>query len=219
MPQKKCPISRATPRAANSLTSSKRCSASRPNSTSNTDLTTEDEASIEQVLPQEQLQAFRGVYLETAQRLKDKQDNGDDSASLAVQQLDFEFVLFASAVIDYDYIMSLLARYTQAKPGKQTMSREVLIGLIASDAKFMDEREEIADYIKTLQVGQALSEKESRSGYESFKTTKNIHQLANLATKQGPPSAPVPFGCELSSPAPARPAGRSTVSRRRSCAA
>jgi len=154
-----------------------------------TDLTPENAASIEQVLPQEQLQAFRGVYLETAQRLKAQQDKGDDSASPAVQQLDFEFVLFASAVIDYDYIMALIARYTQAKPGKQTMSRDELIGLIASDAKFMDERAEIADYIKTLQVGEALSEKEIRQGYESFKAAKNARQLADLASKHGLASA------------------------------
>jgi type I restriction enzyme R subunit len=35
-----------------------------------TDLTTENTDTIEQVLPQEQLQAFCGVYLETAQSLK-----------------------------------------------------------------------------------------------------------------------------------------------------
>ena len=81
-----------------------------------TDLTEENAATIEQVLPQEQLQAFRGVYLEMAQRLKAQQDKGVDSPE--VQQLDFEFVLFASAIIDYDYIMALIARYTQGKPGQ-----------------------------------------------------------------------------------------------------
>lgn len=30
-----------------------------------------------------------------------------------IQQLDFEFVLFASTVIDYDYIMNLIADSTQ----------------------------------------------------------------------------------------------------------
>jgi type I restriction enzyme R subunit len=34
-----------------------------------------------------------------------------------VDQLDFEFVLFASAVIDYDYIMGLMARYSQQGAG------------------------------------------------------------------------------------------------------
>ena len=71
------------------------------------------------------------------------------SRQTPVQQLDFEFVLFASAVIDYDYIMALIARSTQ-EPGKQKMTRAQLIGLIRSDAKFMDEREDIAAYINNL---------------------------------------------------------------------
>ena len=39
-------------------------------------------------------------------------------------------VLFASAVIDYDYIMGLIARFSAKAPGKATMSREELIGTI-----------------------------------------------------------------------------------------
>ena len=42
-----------------------------------TDLTDENKAAIEQVLPKEELNAFRGVYLETAQRLKEQQGKGD----------------------------------------------------------------------------------------------------------------------------------------------
>ncbi len=45
-----------------------------------TDLTEENETAIEQVLPKEELHAFRGVYLETAQRLKEQQRKGDDQA-------------------------------------------------------------------------------------------------------------------------------------------
>jgi type I restriction enzyme, R subunit len=150
-----------------------------------TDLTPKHAAIIAQVIPQEQLQGFRGMYLETAQRLKAQQNNGDDVASPEVQQLDFEFVLFASAVIDYDYIMGLLARYTQEKPGKQKMSRDQLIGLIQSDAKFMGDREDIAAYISTLQVGKGLDEKAIREGYEAFKTEKSTRELAEIAAKHG----------------------------------
>ena len=102
-----------------------------------------------------------------------------------VDQLDFEFVLFASAVIDYDYIMGLIARYSEATPGKQTMSREELIGLIQSDAKFMDEREDIAAYINTLKAGEGLSEKTIRDGYSRFKAEKNAAELAGIAGKHG----------------------------------
>ncbi|MEQ1916614.1 MAG: type I restriction endonuclease subunit R, partial [Gallionella sp.] len=98
-----------------------------------TDLTPEHTASLAEVMPEDQLKAFRGVYLETAQRLKDKQKKGGE-ADEPVQQLDFEFVLFASAVVDYDYIMGLIANFSLGT-AKQSMSREALVGLIAADAK------------------------------------------------------------------------------------
>ncbi|MFO3210886.1 type I restriction endonuclease subunit R [Legionella pneumophila serogroup 2] len=150
-----------------------------------TDLNEEQQQVIEQVLPKEQLQGFKSVYLETAQRLKSELDKSDGKPSVELEQLDFEFVLFASAIIDYDYIMTLIAQYSQQKPGKQKMSREQLIGLIQSDAKFMDEREDITAYINSLKVGEGLSEKEIREGYETFKEEKNLKLLAAIADKHG----------------------------------
>jgi type I restriction enzyme R subunit len=88
-------------------------------------------------------------------------------------------------VIDYDYIMGLLARYTQEQPGKQKMTHDELIGLILSDAKFMDDREDIRAYINTLQVGKGLDEKAIRQGYERFKAEKSARELADIATKHG----------------------------------
>jgi len=149
-----------------------------------TDLTPENAASIERVIPQELLQGFRGVYMETALRLKAQQDKGSGTDTL-VQQLDFEFVLFASAVIDYDYIMTLIARYSQLTPDKQQMSRAQLVGLIQSDAKFIDTRDDIAAYIDTLRAGEALNEKEIRHGYETFKAENSARQLAEIAEKHG----------------------------------
>ena len=117
-----------------------------------TDLTDEQREQIHQVLPKDDLRAFRGVYLETAQRLKEQQGTSgrDDEPA---NQLDFEFVLFASAVIDYDYIMKLIAKYSGQDPKKLTISRKQLIGLIQSDAKFLDEREEITEYVRSLKEG------------------------------------------------------------------
>jgi type I restriction enzyme R subunit len=149
-----------------------------------TDLSDEQKAQIKQIAPPDTLQGFRGVYLETAQRLKEIQDKQGDAASLEVQQLDFEFVLFASAVVDYDYIMSLIARYSQ-KPGKLTLKRDQLISLIQSDAKFIDEREDISEYIRSLEANQPLDEKEIRVGYERFKAEKKTRKLAAIAGKHG----------------------------------
>lgn len=149
-----------------------------------TDLTDDNAAAIEHILPKENLLGFRGAYLETAQRLKAQQGKGSDKpAPGGVDQLDFEFVLFASALIDYDYIMGLISRFSQQTPGKQKMSREQLIGLIQSDAKFMNEREDIAAYIATLKAGEGLSEKAIRDGYTRFKAEKEAAELATIAAK------------------------------------
>lgn len=148
-----------------------------------TDLTPVNKASIEQILSKDQLQGFKGVYIDTAQRLKEKQDTGGDMNEPAVQQLDFEFVLFASSIIDYDYIMMLIARYSSQTPGKQKMSREQLIGLIQADAKFIDERDDLAEYISTLEVGKALDENAIRAGFDSFKAEKHAKALADIAAK------------------------------------
>ncbi|GAP37830.1 type I restriction-modification system, restriction subunit R [Piscinibacter sakaiensis] len=157
-----------------------------------TDLTTDNAAAIEAILPREDLQAFRGVYLDTAQRLKAQQgktlpDTDDKTGADEVDQLDFEFVLFASAVIDYDYIMGLMSRFTQQGTGgsKLKMSREQLIGIIAADAKFMNERDDIAAYINTLKAGEGLSETAIREGYLRFKKERDSAELAAIATRHG----------------------------------
>ena len=154
-----------------------------------TDLTAEQEQTIQTILPQDDLTAFRGQYLETAQRLREQREKrgetpGEKTAP-AVEQLDFEFVLFASAMIDYDYIMKLITDF-QAKPaGKATMSREQLIGLIAADSKFLDERDAITEYVRGLKAGEGLDEAAIRAGYQRFKDEKHVAELAEKAQKHG----------------------------------
>ena len=60
-----------------------------------------------------------------------------------------------------------------------TMNREQLIGLIQDDAKF------IAEYIRSLPVGQAPDEKEIRAGYERSKADKKTRELTAIAAKHG----------------------------------
>ncbi|NDR55689.1 type I restriction endonuclease subunit R [Aliiruegeria sabulilitoris] len=153
-----------------------------------TDITDEQREQIEQTLPKDELRAFRGVYLETAQRLKEQQGKpgGDgEPTNPDVDQLDFEFVLFASAVIDYDYIMKLIAKYSGQDPKKVKISRDQLIGLIQSDAKFLDEREEITEYVRSLTEGEALDEAAIRNGYEQFKARKQRTEIEELSQAHG----------------------------------
>ena len=150
-----------------------------------TDLTEEQKQKIDSLIPQDRLREFRSSYIETAKQLKERQQKEGDEAPPEIQDLDFELVLFASSVIDYDYIMELIARFTQDKPSKQKVTREQLIGLLSSTANLMDEREDITAYIKTLEVGKGMTEQGIRQGYQKFKEERNNQELAEIAAKNG----------------------------------
>jgi len=135
----------------------------------------------------EYYEVFKKLRAE-GQRLKEQQGTpGKDGepAHAEVDQLDFEFVLFASAVIDYDYIMKLIAKYSGQDPKRLTISREQLIGLIQSDAKFLNEREEITEYVRSLKEGEGLDEAAIRAGYEQFKAAKQDKEIEGLAQVHG----------------------------------
>lgn len=148
-----------------------------------TDLKAEEITQIETLLPNAEHRSFKSAYLETAKGLKELQDIKE--ADPTVQQLDFEFVLFASATIDYDYIMALIARSTHQKPGKEKMSKEQIINLLASDAKLMEEREDITDYINGLDISKGRTVQEIEEGYKTFKEEKQNKELAATAKKHG----------------------------------
>ncbi len=149
-----------------------------------TDLDDTQKETINTLLPEDDLRTLRGAYLETAQRLKAQQAKGSDNPDDPVQQLEFELVLFASAVIDYDYIMGLIAKSTDSdKPGKHKMSRQQLIELISASANLMDERDDIVEYISMLPTDKSLNEKAIRDGYQQFKAEKSARELAAIADK------------------------------------
>ena len=153
-----------------------------------TDLSDAQQAQIEQRLPDETHRGFKGQYLEIARRLGPGRGGDTGGPSLTpdnTEQIEFEFVLFSSALIDYDYIISLVARFSQEKPGKQTMSREQLINLLSASSNLMDERDDIIAYINTLQAGQGLSEDSIRDGYQAFRAQQADDALAAIADKHG----------------------------------
>ncbi len=147
-----------------------------------TELKNEELEAIEEAMPNDTLRAFKSMYLETAKQLQNKRDKGDE-VSDEVEQLDFEFVLFASALIDYDYIMNLVSQYASAEPKKQESRKEQLINLLKSNANLLDEKEDIIDYINSLEVGKASDEQSIKKGYEAFRSAKNTKELNAIAEK------------------------------------
>jgi len=150
-----------------------------------TDLDETQQAKIEAILPKEKLQEFRSSYIETAKQLRTIQQKEGDSAAPEVQQLDFEFVLFASAIIDYDYIMNLIADSTQKKPAKQKMTKSQVISLLSSNANLMEEQEDLTEYINGLDWNSGQDVETLRKGYDKFKDDKYNKELADLANKNG----------------------------------
>ena len=150
-----------------------------------TDINEEQQAKIETILPKETLQEFRSSYIETAKQLREIQQKGGDDTPPEIQQLDFEFVLFASAVIDYDYIMSLIADSTQQKPAKQKMTKGQVISLLSSNTNLMDEQEDLTEYINGLDWNSGQDVETLRKGYDTFKDDKYNKELAAIAHQHG----------------------------------
>ena len=150
-----------------------------------TDLDAPAQQQLEALLPNDELRAFRGQYLETAKRLRDQQGRGGTPDNPAGQQLDFEFVLFASAVIDYDYIMGLMAASTAQGPKKQKLTRAQIMALLGSSANLMDEADELSAYFAELPTDRGFSEAEIRTGFAAFKQQQAAAAQAALAGRHG----------------------------------
>lgn len=130
----------------------------------------------------EEMRAFRGAYLDIAKQLKAERERSDKTVAPEIEDLDFEFVLFASALIDYDYIMELIARYV-GQPSVMKMTKEQLVNLICSSSNLLDEREDIIDYIDDLDAKgvNGKTEQEIEQGYELFKKEKFSRAVSSIA--------------------------------------
>ena len=150
-----------------------------------TDLDEEQKETIEAALPKDTYQEFKTSYLETAKEFKKRQEKEGNNAPEDIQQLDFEFVLFASAVIDYDYIMRLIADSTQQKKSKQKMTKAQVISLLKSNSNLMDEEEDLTAYIGQIDWSVGQTAEELKQNYETFKIEKYDEELAAIAHKHG----------------------------------
>ncbi len=150
-----------------------------------TDLDEAQKETIEAVLPKDTFQEFKSSYLETAKEFRKRQEKEGEHTPEDIQQLDFEFVLFASAVIDYDYIMSLIADSTQQKPSKQKMTKAQVISLLKSNSNLMDEEEDLTDYINQVDWSKGQTVDELKQNFETFKVEKYDKELAKMANDHG----------------------------------
>ncbi len=144
-----------------------------------TDLSEEEKQTIETIMPFDMLRSHKAHYIETVKRLKEGQNKPDNPN----YNEDYELYLFASDIIDYDYIMGLIANYTFKSKKRNKMTKEQLISIVSSDAKFADELETIKDYVDTLEIGSNLSIEEVKIGYEKLRDNLMSHQITQIALK------------------------------------
>jgi len=149
------------------------------------DMPEELQAAIEEAMPEDTLQQFRTAYLDLARRTrsdeghsKEYDDEDDDH--------DFELSLFSSALVDYDYIMKLLARYTDTHFEKVKITKEQLLEILSGSVDLMNERDYLKAFIEEeLEKGSGLSETEIRQRYQAYKDKRFNQKIAALAKEYG----------------------------------
>jgi type I restriction enzyme R subunit len=73
----------------------------------------------------------------------------------------------------------------QKTSGKEKMTRDQLVSLIASDAQFADQRDLLEKYIRQLDLGKGRTKEEILEGYEAFKSEEESRELNKIASTHG----------------------------------
>lgn len=146
------------------------------------DLPEDLKTAIETAMPEDTLQQFRTAYLDLARRRRN--EKGTQAKEEPEDEPDFELSLFSSALVDYDYIMKLLAKYTDTHFEKVKITKEQLLEILSSSVDLMNER----DYLKTfiedeLQKGSGVSEAEIRDCYKAYKDKMLNQKIISFADK------------------------------------
>jgi type I restriction enzyme R subunit len=88
-------------------------------------------------------------------------------------------------VIDYDYIMNLIADSTQQKPSRQKITRAQVISLLKSNSNLMEEEEDLTDFIDHVDWSVGQTAEELKQNFETFKVEKYDKELAAIANTHG----------------------------------
>ena len=148
------------------------------------DLPEELKTAIEAAMPEDTLQQFRTAYLDLARRRRN--EKGHQAKDIPDEEPDFELSLFSSALVDYDYIMKLLAKYTDTHFEKVKITKEQLLEILSSSVDLMNERDYLKAFIEDeLQKGSGVSEAEIRERYKAYKDKRFNQQIAALSREYG----------------------------------
>lgn len=148
------------------------------------DMPEEMKDAIETAMPGDTLQQFRTAYLDLARRRRN--EKGSQAKEDPEDEPDFELSLFSSTLVDYDYIMKLLAKYTDTHFEKVKITKEQLLDILSGSVDLMNERDYLKAFIEEeLHKGSGISEKEIRERYKAYKDKRFNQQIAALAAEYG----------------------------------
>lgn len=154
------------------------------------DIPPELQARIDAIMPPEKRLAFRTAYLELGRELRQKRaaESPDDASEPTdvMQDIDLELVLFASAIIDYDYIISLIARMVNEKePERREVTREEIVALLRSHSNLPEDREDILEFVGHPEAINGRTADEISDEFRRFREAKWHRQLQELAHRHG----------------------------------
>lgn len=154
------------------------------------DIPPELQARIDAIMPPEKRLAFRTAYLELGRELRQKgaaesPDDGSEPTDV-MQDIDFELVLFASAIIDYDYIISLIARMVNEKePERREVTREEIVALLRSHSNLPEDREDILEFVRHPEAINGRTAGEISDEFRRFREAKWHRLVHEMAQRHG----------------------------------
>ena len=154
------------------------------------DIPPELQARIDAIMPPEKRLAFRTAYLELGRELRQKRaaESADDASEPTdvMQDIDFELVLFASAIIDYDYIISLIARMVNEKePERREVTREEIVALLRSHSNLPEDREDILEFVGHPEAINGRTADEISDEFRRFREAKWHRLVHEMAQRHG----------------------------------
>lgn len=145
------------------------------------DMPVEIKQTVEAIMPEDTLMQFRTAYIDLARRAA-AADGKQDVTNYIDEDTDFELSLFSSALVDYDYIMRLLSKYTDTHVEKVQITKKQLLDILAGSVDLMNEREYLKAFIEEeLSQGSGMSELEIRRRYKEFKNERFNQKIAVIA--------------------------------------
>lgn len=150
------------------------------------DLSDELKATIEEAMPEDTLQSFRTAYLDLVRTLDPTGQPRGPKTTPEGENPDFELSLFSSALVDYDYIMKLLAKYTESSTEKVKITKEQLLDILSGSVDLMKERDYLKSFIEEeLKPGSRMSVDNVKKQYEAFKNKRFNEKIIALGNEYG----------------------------------